>query len=74
MKAPESEEQPVVFIVDDDESLRDALVGSWKLLDVALQKICVVQVIPELRRAIAEPLYRRACWSTFFALSRTPFI
>lgn len=25
MKAPKSEEQPVVFVVDDDESLRDAL-------------------------------------------------
>jgi FixJ family two-component response regulator len=32
MKAPESKEQPVVFIVDDDESLRDALVRLFRMV------------------------------------------
>jgi hypothetical protein len=32
MKAPESEEQPVVFIVDDDESLRDSLVRLFRMV------------------------------------------
>ena len=32
MKAPASEEQPVVFIVDDDESLRDALVRLFRMV------------------------------------------
>jgi FixJ family two-component response regulator len=34
MKAPKSEEQPIVFIVDDDESLRDALVRLFRMLDL----------------------------------------
>jgi FixJ family two-component response regulator len=32
MKAPGSEEPPVVFIVDDDESLRDALVRLFRMV------------------------------------------
>jgi FixJ family two-component response regulator len=32
MKAPESKEQPVVFVVDDDESLRDALVRLFRMV------------------------------------------
>ena len=32
MKAPESKEQPVVFIVDDDGSLRDALVRLFRMV------------------------------------------
>jgi FixJ family two-component response regulator len=32
MKPPESEEQPVVFVIDDDESLRDALKRLFRMV------------------------------------------
>jgi FixJ family two-component response regulator len=37
MKAPGSEEPPVVFIVDDDESLRDALVRLFRMMGLAIE-------------------------------------
>jgi FixJ family two-component response regulator len=32
MKTPESEEQPIVFVIDDDESLRDALKRLFRMV------------------------------------------
>jgi len=58
MKTPESEEEAIVFIIDDDESLREALKNLFDMVGLRAETFCRSRRVLEDKITGCSCLYR----------------